>query len=115
MAPFELKKPGRDDGVMLVSLKQSVPLLYIAYAAERFHDLETYIKPILPDDFGIFPRTMRCVQNMGGLRSMRSQNTPIPFDTALRSCSRFRAKHGVDKIYAVRNFVHKEDPILATL
>lgn len=115
MAPFKLKKPGGDVGALLVSRKQSLSLLHLAYVAKRFHDLETHIKPILPDDFGVFPRTMRCVQNMGGLRSMRSQNTPIPFDAALRSCSKFRAKHGVDKIYAIKNFVHEEDPILATL
>ena len=46
---------------------------------------------------------------MGGLRQRRLDGQAISLHNALRACVYYKAKYGVDKIYAVMNFV--QDPL----
>ncbi|KAL8686196.1 MAG: hypothetical protein Q9218_007278 [Villophora microphyllina] len=109
MAPFERDCNGIDWGATLVCRKAWLPFDVFVYVVDKLLRLGTLIEPWLPGlSADAWPQAMQCAVDMGALRDMRKHNRAIPFDFALRRCSNSLATLGVDKIYAIRNFVQRD-------
>ena len=108
MAPFKLDQNGIDDGATLICRKVALSFRIFVRVVDTLMKLGTAVKILLADFRDSFPRAMGCAVEMGELRQLRLQNRTISFDYALRKCSEFQATYGVDKIYAVRNFVQRD-------
>ena len=111
MAPSKSPWLFKDEGLMITSRKEDLPFMFIAYLASALQiDLGRFIYLTMPDDATYsFPRALGCAQNIGVLRQRRLNGQAISLGYALRACNCYRAKYGVDKIYAVMNFV--QDPL----
>lgn len=109
MAPSKSPSLDKDEGLMITSRKEDLPFMIIAHVAQELGKLGAFALQTIPDDDKSLPRTLRCAQNMGGLRLRRLNGHAISLNNALRSCIYYKAKYGVDKIYAVLNFV--QDPL----
>ncbi len=109
MAPSKSPLLDKDEGLMITSRKEDSPFMIITYVAQGLPNLGTLIYITMPDDERSLPETLVCAQSMGRLRLMRLNGQAISLDNALRTCVYYKAKYGVDKIYAVMNFV--QDPL----
>ena len=109
MAPSKSPLLRTDEGLMITSRKEDLPFMIIAYVAQRLRYLGSWVHITMPDDDDrSLPNTLVCAQSMGRLRLMRLNGQAISLENALRICNCYKAKYGVDKIYAVMNFV--QDP-----
>ena len=111
MAPSPSLLPEKDKGVMITSHKEDVAFVIIAYVATELRKLGRLAYLTIPDDDKSLPQTLLCAQNVAGLRKRRSNLQSISVEYALYACMLHKAKYGVDKIYAVMNFVQDGQPI----
>ena len=110
MAPSKSPLLRTDEGLMITSRKENLPFMIIAYVAQRLRSLGSWFHITMPDnDDRSEPKPLVCAQRMGQLRLMRLNGQAISLANALRICNCYKAKYGVDKIYAVMNFV--QDPL----
>ena len=108
MAPCTSPSLEEDEGLMITCREEDLPFMIIAIVAQELGKLGTWLPETIPDDKPV-PRTLICVQNMCAFRQSRLSGEAIRFSNALRACAYYKAKYGVDKIYAVMNFV--QDPL----
>ena len=109
MAPCTSPSLEEDKGLMITCRKEDLAFMIIAIVAQKLGKLGIWLQETIPGDDKFVPRTLICVQNMGGFRQMRLDGQAIPLSNALRACVYYKAKYGVDKIYAVMNCV--QDPL----
>ena len=114
MAPSRSLNPEEDKSLIITSRKEYLPFMKIAYVASELRRHRIMAGFTIDDDDKTLPLTLYCAQQMGGLRQKRLNNQAISMDYALRACVEHKAKHGVDKIYAVMNFV-QDDPLIDDL
>ena len=105
MAPSRSLLPEKDKGVMITSHKEDVAFVILVYVATELRKLGRLAYHTIPDDDKSLPQTLLCAQSTGGLRQRRSNLQSISVEYALYACMHHKAKYGVDKIYAVMNFV----------
>lgn len=108
MAPSRPLLPEKDKSVMITSHKEDVAFVIIAYVATELRKLGTLAYNTIPDDDKSLPQTLLCAQQILGLRQRRSKMKSISVQFALCACVHHKAKYGVDKIYAVMNFVQDD-------
>ena len=109
MAPCTSPSLEEDEGLMITCRKEDLAFMIIAIVAQELGKLGIWLRQSIPGDDKSVPRTLICVQNMGGFRSHRLNGQAISLSNALRACVYYKAKYGVDKIYAIMNFV--QDPL----
>ena len=111
LAPSRSLSPEKDKGVMITSHKEDVAFVILAYVVTELRKLGRLACLTIPDDDKSLPQTLLCAQNTSGLRQRRSNLQSISVEYALYACVHHKAKYGVDKIYAVLNFVQDDQLI----
>ena len=111
MAPSQSLLPEKDKGVMITSFKEDVAFVILIYVAVQLRKLGRLAYLTIPDDDKSLPQTLLCAQNIGAFRQRRSNLQSISVEYALCACVHYKAKYGVDKIYAVMNFVQDDQLI----
>ncbi|KAL2057669.1 hypothetical protein ABVK25_002053 [Lepraria finkii] len=108
MAPIKHHWFRADDGAILASADYTCSFLVFAYTVNKLHGIGfgtgVYMKHL-----DVFPQAMPSAIAIGEFREKRIAGIAIPMAEALQQSYQFSAHKSIDKIFAIKNFVQKDD------
>ncbi|MCJ1405855.1 hypothetical protein MMC11_009085 [Xylographa trunciseda] len=108
MAPIKYYWFRADDGAILASADYTCSFLVFAYTVNTLYGIGfgtgVYIKHL-----DVFSQAMPSAIAIGEFREKRIAGIAIPMAEALQQSYQFSAHKSIDKIFAIKNFVQKDD------